>query len=172
MTITSSDYMAVFERVARRWDSVMNEIDRWPDEALADHGDDARSLAAHLRILTDLARAAAGARDHLANRMADVVKKVPRDQRQIPNVGTLDVRGGATKHRYDAELMVGAAAKAVSQVDGEIRDQQAAIKAFAALAGCDTDGYSGWRKTVAETYGIDLNKYRTTEHGPLKAVLL
>lgn len=171
---TADTYMDVFAGLASRWDAVMNDIDAWPDDAVERHPNDPASLAAHLKVLSELVRSATAARDTLARRMAPLVYKMPKDCRQIPNVGVLDVRRAGTRHRYDAELMVGAAANTVraDPETGEVRDVDAAIKAFAKLAGCDTDGYSGWRKTVAEAYGLDLDRYRTTEYGDPKAVLL
>jgi len=91
----------------------------------------------------------------------------------VAGIGRVDVTASSTTHRYDAPLLIGAAAKAVERDpdSGFPRTVDEAIKAFAVLAGCDAPSFTGWRSGEAEKLGLDLARYRDTTHADRKAVI-
>ena len=164
------------------WTPIMARLDEITDEAMRRHPTNVPALASYLKFLGEVRRAAQAAENSLARRMADAVKNAPPEARSIPNVGTVDVRPGTVKHRYDNPRLVGiVAARAAEQCvadpnTGEVRPPslvaQHACALLADVAGITTDSYAGWRKGAAEKLGIRLNEHRNSEYSDSKAILL
>src|SRR5215213_7415266 len=99
---------------------ITDELIDWAENAMDHHGPDAVNpdpiaLAVHLRILTDLARDAAQARDHLASLMAPVVRANPSTFREpLPGIGLLKVGADTTRHDYDDAALASRLARAVT----------------------------------------------------------
>jgi hypothetical protein len=122
-------------------------------------------------LLQDLVN---GARDALSIVGAAVVDTIPSryEPQQVPGGGIFKTAGGKERKAYDAPRIIAAAAKALNEQDGIVRivtttgetkdaDIHLAgyLNRFAALAGCGTPSYTGWRSTAAKKLGLDLDKF-------------
>lgn len=136
---------------------ITDELIDWADNAYNDHGCDAVNpdpiaLAVHLKILTDLARDATQARDHLAQLMAADVRANPATFAEpIEGIGLIKVGNDYRRDEWDNEALASKLAAALST-----EEPRRAVELALRCAG------SGWRVTGLRALGVDVDRYRTT----------
>jgi hypothetical protein len=148
---------------------ITDTLTEWADEIMEQHGPDSSdpdpiALAVNLRTLTDLARDAAQARDHLARMMAPVVRAHPATFAEpIEGVGLLKVGADSTRHEWDDDALRSKLAGTLTADDnGEPRSVADAVAMALRCAG------GSWRVTGLRALGIDVDHYRTTTRGTPK----
>lgn len=96
----------------------------------------------------------------------------------VEGVGFVEIHRTGDKKRIDNPMIASLVQKrltlacAVDEETGEINDQASkavakAVETMVRLTGSNTESFNGWRKKVAQSLAIDINKYETREGGRL-----
>lgn len=171
------NHLELLEQLTYHWDGVMTDIDDLVTQAKTH---EFAGAAVYLKLAGELKRCATAAENDIAKLVAPLAKAAA--ERYVPAVGTVDIRPGSTRHKYDNTRLVGIIASraaehyAVDRETGEILPAsivaQHACRAVAEAAGATTDSFSGWRKATVEKLGVNLAEHRTSEYGAPRAVII
>lgn len=178
MTALDATHRQMLDGIRYSIREITDELADWADNAYERHGQhgtdpvgnptdpDPIALAVHLKVLTQLARDAAQARDHLASLMASDVRKHPKTFAEpIEGIGMVKVGADSTKHEWDNDAIASRIARAASY-DHDTGEKHTPEEAAVIALRCAA---AGWRVTDIRALGIDPDPYRTTTHGTPRA---